>query len=102
VKEVPEIVRLYQGFAARGVRFIGVSVAYDRPDHVIAFRVNHHIPYELSLDIDGALEHYYDIDFIPATLLISKQGKVVYRQNGMIDPAVMTKLLNTEIQRNGE
>ncbi|MFW2440250.1 MAG: TlpA disulfide reductase family protein, partial [Arenicellales bacterium] len=49
-KEIPDLADLYQEFSAKGLQMIGISMAHDKPDQVIAFKQSYKIPYTLAMD----------------------------------------------------
>jgi len=83
-KEIPDLAKLHREFESRGVRFIGVSMSYDRPDQVIAFKQQYQIPYALSMDLDNVISRAFAVQAIPLTLLISRSGQIVHKQHGVI------------------
>jgi len=90
-KEMPDLARLHLQFSAKGVRVIGIAMAYDRPDQVIAFQQKYQIPYTLALDLDSTAARAFDVVAIPETVLISPRGQIVYRHSGVIDIKEMKK-----------
>jgi len=90
-KEIPDLADLYQEFSAKGLQVIGVSMAHERPDQVIAFKQSYKIPYTLALDIDSAITKAFGVEVIPHTLLISPRGQIEYRHSGVINVDDMRK-----------
>jgi peroxiredoxin len=84
-KEIPELVDLYQEFSVKGVQIIGIAMAHDRPDQVIAFKQHYKIPYTIAMDIDSGIAKAFNVEAIPVTLLISPRGQIEYRHSGVID-----------------
>ena len=90
-KEIPDLVNLHSEFSSKRLKVIGIAMAYDRPDQVIAFRQRYKIPYTLAMDIDSAIANTLDVQAIPLSLLISPRGKIEYRHAGVIDVNDMRK-----------
>ncbi len=90
-KEMPDLARLYRDYSAQGVRVVGIAMAYDRPDQVIAFQQKYQIPYTLALDLDSIAAKAFDVVAIPETILISPRGQIAYRHSGVIDIEDMKK-----------
>lgn len=90
-KEMPDLAQLYRDFSAKGVRVIGIAMAYDRPDQVIAFKKKYQIPYTLALDLDSTAAKAFGVVAIPETILVSPRGQVVYRHSGVISIEEMKK-----------
>ena len=83
-EEIPDLAKLHSQFEPRGARFIGVSMSYDRPDQVIAFKQQYQIPYALSLDLDNVISRAFAVQAIPLTVLISQSGQIEHKQHGVI------------------
>lgn len=90
-KEIPGLVDLYKEFSVKGVQIIGVAMAHDRPDQVIAFKQDYNIPYALALDINSEVAKAFDVEVIPVSILISPRGQIEYRHSGLIDINDMRK-----------
>ena len=90
-KEIPELIELNQEFSSKGVKIIGVAMAHDRPDQVVAFKKHYEIPYVIALDINAAVANAFDVQVIPVTLLVSPRGQIVYRHSGVININDMRK-----------
>jgi len=90
-KEIPDLINLHNDNSSKGLRVIGVAMAYDRPDQVIRFKQDYKIPYALAMDLDSAIATGLDVDAIPVTLLISPRGQIVYRHRGVINVDEMQK-----------
>jgi peroxiredoxin len=86
LREMPELVRMYNDFATRGLHIIGIAMPYEPPDLVYQFQTVHKLPYSLSLDIDARLASAFgDVRLTPTTFLVSPQGKIVYKKVGPFD-----------------
>ena len=90
-KEMPDLVGLYHEFSEKDVQIIGISMAHDRPDQVIAFKQQYKIPYTLAMDIDSVIVKSLSVEAIPLTLLISPRGQIEYRHIGVINVDDMRK-----------
>jgi peroxiredoxin len=90
-KEIPDLVQLYKNFSSKGVQVVGIAMAYDRPDQVIAFQQKYQIPYTLAIDLDSSAAKAFDVQAIPVTILISPRGQIVYRHSGVINIDDMQK-----------
>ena len=90
-KEIPELIELNQEFSSKGVKIIGIAMAHDRPDQVVAFKKHYKIPYVIALDINAAIANAFDVRVIPVTLLVSPRGQIVHRHSGVININDMRK-----------
>jgi peroxiredoxin len=86
IEEIPHLTELYRDYAGRGLEVIGIAMAYDPPDRVIALSRARQIPYPLALDIDSrAARAFGDVSQTPASFLIAPDGRVALRQVGALD-----------------
>lgn len=86
IEEIPHLAQLYRDYAGRGLAVIGIAMAYDPPDRVIALSRARRIPYPLALDIDSrAARAFGDVSQTPASFLIAPDGRVALRQLGALD-----------------
>jgi peroxiredoxin len=94
VKEMPQIVQAYQDHKAEGFEVIAVAMAYDPPEHVMAYAKNKALPFIVALDVDSALARAFgDVQVTPSTVLIDRQGNIVWRVIGEIDFKALNEVL---------
>lgn len=90
VKEMPHLVELYKEFSPGGLEIIGVAMAYDPPNHVVALSRSRNINYPIALDIQNqAAIAFGDVRLTPASFLIAPDGQIVHQKTGELD---MTKV----------
>jgi peroxiredoxin len=94
VAEIPELVELYGDFAAQGLEIIGIAMAYDRPDQVLAFTRARHIPYPVALDINQeAARAFGDVQLTPTSFLFAPDGRLARTITGALDmPALRAQV----------
>ncbi|HBE92485.1 MAG TPA: hypothetical protein DDW55_08130 [Gammaproteobacteria bacterium] len=86
LREMPDLVRMHDDFAHRGLHIIGVAMPFEPPDRVYQFQKMRKLPYQLSLDINASLASGFgDVRLTPTTILVSPQGKIVYNKIGPFD-----------------
>lgn len=86
VKEMPHLVELYEKYHAQGLEVIGVAMAYDPPNQVVAMRDRRQLPYTIALDIDSsAAKAFGDVRLTPTTFLIDTEGRIIYKRLGEFD-----------------
>jgi len=100
IEELPILQALQRDYGDRGVTVIGVAMAYVPPDQVLAFARRHRLEYPVSLDLDGRIAAAFDgITAVPTTLIVAPDGRLVYRQAGILDQAtvrdIVRRYLNT-------
>lgn len=85
-REIPDLRALYNDLQPRGLRFIAVAMPYDPPNRVLELADTAPLPYSVALDINGdAVRAFGGITHTPTTLLISPEGKIVFRKTGPLD-----------------
>ena len=85
-REIPKLAALYRELQPRGLELIGVAMPYDPPNLVAEYARRSSIPYPVSLDVDaGIVSAFGGITVTPTTFLIGPDGRVLRRQEGMLD-----------------
>lgn len=83
VKEMPHLIDLNNTYAPRGLRIIGISMPYDRPDHVMEMARQKKLPYSIAMDINKeAVKAFGDVSLTPTTFLVSSNGVIVRKKIG--------------------
>lgn len=96
IKEMPHLVELYQELSPRGFEVIGIAMAYDPPNRVIALSEDRNIPYPIALDINNdAARAFGDVRLTPSSFLIAPDGRVVHQKTGEIDMAKVRSLVSS-------
>ena len=86
LEEAPHLIKLYQELAPSGLEVIGIAMAYDPPNRVIALSQARQIPYPVALDIHGnAARAFGDVRLTPSSFLIAPDGRVIQRKIGKLD-----------------
>jgi thiol-disulfide isomerase/thioredoxin len=90
MREMPEMITLYQDLAPAGLEIIAVAMPYDPPNRVVETSQRMHIPYPVALDIAGkAVSAFGGVQGTPAFFLISAQGEIDTAHTGAIDMAFL-------------
>ncbi len=86
MKEIPHLIDLHETFHDRGLAIYGVAMDYDPPNQVIEFARARELPYNIALDIDGAVAKAFgDVMLTPTTFLIAPDGRIVMNKIGQFD-----------------
>lgn len=86
IKEMPHMNRLHTDLGGKGLTIIGIGMPYDRPDWTVTFARQQPILYPVSFDIQGdAARAFGGINFTPTTVLIDRQGVIVWKKTGALD-----------------
>lgn len=86
IKEIPQLAELYRQFSPQGLEIIGVAMAFDPPNQVVALSKARRIPYPIALDINSEVARAFGgIELTPTTFLIGPDGRMILRKAGPLD-----------------
>jgi len=92
VREIPHLLELYRELGPRGLEIIGIAMAYDRPDRVLAMQKSRGITYPVALDIHAeAARAFGDVQLTPNSFLIGPDGRITRHQTGSLDIAQLRR-----------
>lgn len=98
IKEMPDLVKTYERFAARGFELLAVAMYYDPPNYVAAYTESHKLPFKVILDTDGAIASAFGgVMATPTALLIDKRGRIVQRFVGEPDFVKLQATIEKEL-----
>ena len=90
VKEIPDLIALYERFHLQGLEMIAIAMPYDPPNRVVAMSEDKQLPYDVVLDIASEYTRAFGkIWATPTTLLIGKDGMIAKREVGAFELADM-------------
>lgn len=84
--ETPELQALHNQYAAKGMKVIGVSVDEGETEAVKTFVTEQKITYPIAVDPEGRIANLLQTTVLPTSLLLDRNGKIVWRQIGAIMP----------------
>lgn len=86
-REMPALERVYREQAKDGLRVVAVSIdaATSRPE-IDRFLETHQITFEVLHDPDQRALQVFETTGVPETFLIGRDGRVLRRWSGLIDP----------------
>ena len=80
---LPELQKIHEEFAPRGLTVIGVSTDGPRSfPKVRPFVARHSITYPIALDDDGDMQQKFQVRAMPMTVLIDTAGAIVHVSQG--------------------
>lgn len=83
-QEMPQLGRLYEQYRAAGFTLLGVNIDDNRANaEAVVKKLGLHFP--TLFDSDKRVARLYDVDTMPATLLIDRDGRVRYVHRGYRD-----------------
>jgi len=83
--EIPELEKLHVDLSAQRFKVVGVSVDEGSPEDVKAFVVEQKMTYPVVLDPDGKLADIFRSTVLPTSVLVDRQGKVVWKKLGIVN-----------------
>jgi thiol-disulfide isomerase/thioredoxin len=84
--ETPELQALQNQYATNGLKVIGVSVDEGETAAVKTFVAEQKITYPIAVDPEGRIANLLQTTVLPTSLLLDRNGKIVWRQIGAIMP----------------
>ena len=84
--EIPELQEIHNKNAPRGFEVIGVSVDESGVDAVKDFVKEHEMTYPVALDAEGKIANILQTSVLPTTVLIDRNGTIVWKRYGAILP----------------
>ena len=95
-EENPELVKIYEKYAKKGIEFVGISIDMDKINWEKAIK-NDGLPWIQACDLRGSQSQIFN-DFglydIPANFLIDQKGKIVARD---LKAAELRKILSEKL-----
>ncbi len=96
IKEIPDLITLYNKYSNQGLEIIAVAMPYDRPDHVLDMVMARKLPYPVALDIDGKIVRAFgNVQVTPNNFIIARNGKIIKHQIGILDMLKTEQLLQS-------
>lgn len=99
--ELPDLQRLHEANAARGLRIVGVSVdAAGQEAEVVAFAREYGVTYDVWLDPKESVSSTFRTIGVPSTFLIAPDGTLLWRHVGPVkaDDPELTRLLGQTLK----
>jgi peroxiredoxin len=94
LKEIPDLLALYQDYHPKGFELIAVSMSYDPPSHVVAMSEAKQLTYPVVMDLDSSYAAAFGhVEFTPSTFLLDPDGRIIARYIGLFDVEEIKKLL---------
>ena len=90
--EIPELQKLHDRYASRGFKVIGVSIDESGVDSVKQFVEEEKITYPIALDADGHLANVLQTTVLPTSVVIDRNGRIVWRKIGALMPNEIASL----------
>jgi thiol-disulfide isomerase/thioredoxin len=83
--EIPELEKMHTKYADKGFKVVGVSLDEGGIDPVKEFVRDHSMTYPVAMDPDGHLANIFHTGVIPTSVVVDRQGKIVWKKFGAVD-----------------
>lgn len=83
-EKIPEVIRLNDSFAPKGLKVLGVTVQ-DKPENSLAAMAKLGVNYDQIFDLDGILCSKFPFAGIPHFFLLNPQGNIVLQGHHNLD-----------------
>lgn len=98
VKEMPDMVKVYEEYRERGFEIVAVAMSYDPPAYVHNFVQTRQLPFPIVLDADGAhAQAFGNVQVTPTSFVIGSDGRIHEHKLGEIDFNRLRALLDREL-----
>lgn len=99
IREMPRLAELFEKYRSRGYRTIAVAMPYDPPNRVLDYLKRYPLPFDVALDIDGAvLRAFGDVPGTPTSFLVDKQGNIIRKYIGEPDFADLEQRIQAALK----
>lgn len=96
--EMPHMVEIYEEYQNE-VHFLGVNMGHqDIESQALDFIEEYKVPYTNVIDRDGTVARLYQVTAFPTTIVLDKNGVVVYRKVGGMTKAEMKSAIQSALK----
>jgi thiol-disulfide isomerase/thioredoxin len=95
LKEIPDFIDLQKQYADKGLQFIGIALEDKEPVAEYAAKTKINYPILSGGDNGIALAHQLgnSMDAVPYTLIVNRQGQIIYRHPGELSKEQLLKVI---------
>ncbi len=98
MREMPDLVAMYEGLDERGLELIAVAMSHDDPDDVRAVQRERDLPFRVVLDRDGELARAFNnVRVTPTKFLVAPDGRIRMRHIGSTDHAALSERIASHL-----
>jgi cytochrome c biogenesis protein CcmG/thiol:disulfide interchange protein DsbE len=91
-KEIPDFIAAYKELQDEGLEILGLSVDETTGPALLEWTRKQGINYPIALATPEIVRAYEPGDFIPATIVIDRKGRIRFRQSEMMDKDTLVGL----------
>ncbi len=86
IREMPRLAEIFEKYRLQGYRTVAVAMPYDPPDRVLDYLKRHPLPFDVALDVDGAVFRAFgDVPGTPTSFLVDARGNIIRKYLGEPD-----------------
>jgi len=93
-REIPDFIAAYDELKGEGLEIIGVSVDELPAASLLDWVKKMGITYPVALASEKIVADYEPGDYIPATIIVDREGLVRYRQSSLMTKDALVRLFN--------
>jgi peroxiredoxin len=91
-REIPDFIEAYREYKAQGLEILGVSVDETTAESLLEWTKRTGINYPVALATPEIVRDYEPGDYIPATIIVDREGRIRYRQSSLMDKETIVRL----------
>jgi cytochrome c biogenesis protein CcmG/thiol:disulfide interchange protein DsbE len=91
-REIPDFIETYREYKDKGLEILGVSVDETTAPALLEWTKRTGINYPIALATPEILRDYEPGEYIPATIIVDRSGRIRYRQSSLMDKETLVRL----------
>lgn len=91
-KEIPDFIEAYREYKDKGLEILGLSVDETTAPALLEWTKKTGINYPIALATPEIVRDYEPGQYIPATIIVDRAGRLRYRHTGLMDKATLVRL----------
>lgn len=91
-REIPDFIKAYKNLKDKGLEILGVSVDDLSAEALRDWTQKAGMNYPVALATAKIIADYQPGEFIPATIVIDRRGRIRYRQSSLMDKETLLRL----------
>lgn len=98
IKEMPDLVKIYEKYHNKGFEILAVAMPYDPPAQVVNYATHKQLPFPVIHDSYADISQKFGgVEVTPSSYLYNKQGKRIQHAVGLINFNKLHALLDKEL-----
>jgi peroxiredoxin len=95
VKEMPQLVDIYQRYHQQGLEIVAVAMSYDPADNVRRYAIENKLPFPVVMDTQGDIARAFgEVKLTPTSFVIDADGNIAEQTIGDVDFAKLRQRLD--------